>query len=139
VRVVFDVNVVVRAALGSPGVARLLARAGAGEYSILGSSLLRAEFLIAVRRPRLAAVVDADALRVVSRLLEVAVEPVDLLVSFPECRDPKDRYLLAMVRDGRADFLVTNDDDLLVLERINACEIVRPEEFGRRLETKHDD
>lgn len=54
----------------------------------------------------------------------------------PDCRDSKDRYLLALARDGNADFLVTNDKDLLCLSPFGACEIVTPEEFARRIEQR---
>lgn len=63
-------------------------------------------------------------------------EEVQLLPLLPPCRDPDDSYLLAMARDGDADFLVTNDKDLLCLSPFGKCEIVTPEEFARRLEIR---
>lgn len=42
------------------------------------------------------------------------------------CRDPKDNYLLAMAKDGRADFLVARDRDLLSLGAPR-----QPARFGR--------
>ncbi len=39
-------------------------------------------------------------------------------------RDPKDDYLLAYAVVGRADFLVTGDSDLLILDRVGALRIV---------------
>jgi putative PIN family toxin of toxin-antitoxin system len=44
-------------------------------------------------------------------------------------RDPKDDYLLAYALVGEADYLVTGDKDLLVLEQVDKVKIVTPREF----------
>ena len=44
-------------------------------------------------------------------------------------RDPKDDYLLAYALVGGADYLVTGDDDLLVLKQVDKVKIVTPREF----------
>jgi len=45
------------------------------------------------------------------------------------CRDPKDNFLLSLSLDGRADFLLTGDKDLLVLEKFAETKIVTMSEF----------
>ena len=42
------------------------------------------------------------------------------------CRDASDDYLLGLCVAGGADYLVTRDEDLLVLGRFGATEIVYP-------------
>ncbi|MEA3408298.1 MAG: putative toxin-antitoxin system toxin component, PIN family [Chloroflexota bacterium] len=44
-------------------------------------------------------------------------------------RDPKDDYLIAYALVGRADYLVTGDLDLLILEKVEDVEIVTPREL----------
>lgn len=44
-------------------------------------------------------------------------------------RDPKDDYLLAYAVVGEADYLVTGDDDLLVLGNVEGVKIVTAREF----------
>jgi putative PIN family toxin of toxin-antitoxin system len=39
------------------------------------------------------------------------------------CRDPKDNYLLALAKDGNADYLITDDKDLLVLQQFGKTKI----------------
>lgn len=51
-------------------------------------------------------------------------------------RDFKDDYLLAYAMVGDADYLVTGDDDLLVLKQIHKIKIVSPLEFLQVLEGK---
>ena len=40
------------------------------------------------------------------------------------CRDKKDNFLLSLAVDSKADYLVTGDDDLLVLEKIESTKIM---------------
>lgn len=49
-------------------------------------------------------------------------------------RDVKDDPLLACALASRAEFIVTKDKDLLVLEKPFGIEIVTPREFYRKLE-----
>ncbi|HEX9990949.1 MAG TPA: putative toxin-antitoxin system toxin component, PIN family [Chloroflexia bacterium] len=65
-----------------------------------------------------------DMLKIIVDLIPSVHEPIP-----PVTRDPKDDYLLAYALLGRADYLVTGDDDLLVLGAIEGVEIVRPAEF----------
>ena len=44
-------------------------------------------------------------------------------------RDPKDDYLLAYAAVAHADYLVTGDRDLLVLEKVAGVRILTPKEF----------
>jgi uncharacterized protein len=45
------------------------------------------------------------------------------------CRDDNDNFLLNLVVDGKADFLITGNKDLLVLEKINKTKIITISDF----------
>ena len=45
------------------------------------------------------------------------------------CRDEKDNFLLALAQDSEADFLLTGDKDLLVLNPFGKTQILRLPEF----------
>ena len=45
----------------------------------------------------------------------------------------KDNYLLSLATDANADYLITGDNDLLVLEKINSTQIIRYKEFEKLL------
>jgi predicted nucleic acid-binding protein len=51
-------------------------------------------------------------------------------------RDIKDDYLLAYALVGRADYLVTGGEDLLVLGDVEGVKIVRPAEFWRVIQER---
>jgi predicted nucleic acid-binding protein len=55
-------------------------------------------------------------------------------VYVPELRDPKDLYLLSLAKAADANFLLTGDKDLLVLEWYNLTEIISYSEFIVRLD-----
>jgi predicted nucleic acid-binding protein len=50
--------------------------------------------------------------------------------------DPEDDYVLAAVRLGRADYLVTGDHGLLALREYAGAKIVGPREFVTILESR---
>ncbi len=54
-------------------------------------------------------------------------------VSVPECRDPLDRPFLELALSGRADALVTGDNDLLALAPIFSVPILTPDAFRAQL------
>lgn len=45
-------------------------------------------------------------------------------------RDPKDDYLLAYAVVGEADYLVTGDNDLLILKKVEGMKIITPRDFA---------
>ena len=49
------------------------------------------------------------------------------------CRDPKDNFLLNLAIDGNADYLITGDKDLLILEKINNTKIITIADFKLKL------
>ncbi len=60
------------------------------------------------------------------RQLSLVVEVVNNVVPLKACRDPKDDKFLSLATSGQADFLLTGDKDLLVLDpfrkiRIFSC------------------
>ena len=46
-----------------------------------------------------------------------------------QCRDPKDNFLLDIAVDGKADFLITGDNDLLELKEIKKTKIIKISDF----------
>jgi uncharacterized protein len=44
-------------------------------------------------------------------------------------RDPKDDFLLALSIDSQADYLLTGDEDLLVLQKIEQTSILKIADF----------
>jgi uncharacterized protein len=135
-RAVVDTNIVIRALLKRRGtVGPILERLEAGHYTLLYSPGLLTEVLNVLRRDRFRTKYgvreeDLEALLTLIVLRGQEVLPSTRIV---ECRDPKDDQILEIAVDGRADIIVTGDEDLLVLTPFRDIPIVGPAEFLARL------
>lgn len=49
---------------------------------------------------------------------------------FEICRDPKDNIFLDLIFESRADYLITGDQDLLVLDSFETAKIISPSDFS---------
>ncbi|MFN8968710.1 MAG: putative toxin-antitoxin system toxin component, PIN family [Pseudanabaena sp.] len=65
------------------------------------------------------------------KLLEKA-ELVEIEESINICRDPKDDKFLELAVSGKADFIITGDQDLLVLNPFRNIEIITAKDFLSR-------
>lgn len=71
-------------------------------------------------------------------LLLDQAELVDIPEIEPISRDPKDDKFLVTAREARADYLVTEDEDLLVLKEYEGVKIINTETFLSVLEQEED-
>jgi putative PIN family toxin of toxin-antitoxin system len=114
-RVVFDTNVVLSALLFTHGrLSWLVGHWQTGDCLPLVSRTTAAELAIILAYPkfRLSAEEQLEALANYVTFCEV----VEIAKSCPVlCRDPKDQPFLDLAHCGKADLLVTGDEDLLVL------------------------
>lgn len=62
-------------------------------------------------------------------LIEEYGEIVKVKSTVQICRDDKDNFLLALAKDGKADYLVTGDKDLLILESFEKTKITNLTKF----------
>jgi uncharacterized protein len=53
-----------------------------------------------------------------------------------ECRDPKDDKILELALNGQAQYIVSGDKDLLVLNPFRAVKIVMAEEFLKLIQVE---
>jgi uncharacterized protein len=56
---------------------------------------------------------------------------VEVIEKVQECRDPKDDKILELALNGQAEYIVSGDKDLLVLNPFRDVKIVTVEEFLR--------
>jgi putative PIN family toxin of toxin-antitoxin system len=56
-------------------------------------------------------------------------ELVEVLEDSKICRDPKDDKFLNLASSGKANFIVTGDDDLLILKSYRGIQILNAKDF----------
>jgi predicted nucleic acid-binding protein len=49
------------------------------------------------------------------------------------CRDLKDNYLISLAVDSNADFLITGDNDLLVLHKVENTSMINFNDFEKTM------
>jgi len=55
--------------------------------------------------------------------------PIETNETISECRDPKDNKFLELAVCGKADFIISGDEDLLVLNPFRNIQIITPDSF----------
>jgi putative PIN family toxin of toxin-antitoxin system len=99
------------------------------EHCLLFSEQLFSEIDRAVRKPYPAKkIVRFDYEKLVANL-RVNTELVEVHSVVDACRDPKDNFLLALAKDGNADYLITGDDDLRDMKEFAKTKIVSLSDF----------
>lgn len=91
---------------------------------LLFSEELLEEFIEVAGRPKFRSYFPAQSVEELLSLFDEFGELIDVKSTVDLCRDPKDNFLLALAKDGYADFLVTGDDDLLALKNFENTKIL---------------
>lgn len=136
-RVVVDANVLIRALIKPDGtVGPVLKRLRRQNYLFVYSRPMLDELLNKLMLPRIRVKYHLDP-DVIQTLLEVIarngmyVEPTGRI---SVCRDVKDNMILEAAIAGRADCIVSTDEDLIVLSPYEGIPVVSPAQFLRKLE-----
>ncbi|MDD4018807.1 MAG: putative toxin-antitoxin system toxin component, PIN family [Kiritimatiellae bacterium] len=141
-RVVLDANIVISALIrpdSAPGRILRAAVDGAAVRMVTSGPLLdELGGALAYRRLQRHLKMDPQEREAFVVLLEQISDPVRIADYPPPgiCRDPKDEPYLQTALAGRADFIVSGDNDLLVLMRIEQIPIVNAAAFEHVLHTK---
>lgn len=131
-RVVVDTNVLVSAViLPTSRVAAILLYLQRGEFAPLYCAETLEELAGVLNRPRIRVkyhLSDADIRAVLDLILLRGhyIEPVERVTI---CRDPKDDIFLEVALAGKADRIVSGDDDLLSLHPFMGIPVVTPGTF----------
>lgn len=135
-RVVFDTVVFVRCLINPHGRWGALVFEHAGRYRLFVSEPVLVEILEVLARPELTkkfrSLRGLDRTRVLDLLAQASV--VELPAIPPVSRDPKDDKFLATARAARAQYLVSEDEDLLHLGEYEGIKMVNALQFLRILE-----
>ena len=131
-RAVVDTSVLVRAIIKRQGtVAPIISRLRESHFTLLYSAELLEELVEVLDRPRIRVkqrLTDED-IRAVLGVIRLRGEVVVPNRRVRLCRDPDDDKFLEVALAGKADVIVSGDDDLLVLDPFEGIPIVGPAAF----------
>ena len=125
-RFVFDTNVIVSAALLAGAVPRQALDKALDKGRILISVPVLLELAEVLSRKKLNKyLLEEERMRFLVALLKEA-ELVEITEVITDCRDVKDNKFLELAVSGKADYIVSGDEDLLVLSPYRGIPILTP-------------
>ncbi|MBI4735911.1 MAG: putative toxin-antitoxin system toxin component, PIN family [candidate division NC10 bacterium] len=138
-RAVLDTNVIVSGLITSKGTPADLLTAWRNRRFdlVIGPAILQ-EIERVLRLPRITKayrLAPQDISGLVELLTSRAVLTPGRLAIPSTARDPEDDQILACAIEGHADYIVTGDQDLLILERFQGIPIIPPAAFAAVLRT----
>ncbi len=100
-----------------------------GLFEVIISDEQLAEITTLLRRPKFRKHFTTDDIEEFLSLLYKSAQVVAVHHTIKDCRDKKDNFLLETAIRGKADYIVTGDKDLLILNPYRGKEIIGFREF----------
>jgi putative PIN family toxin of toxin-antitoxin system len=133
VRTVLDTNVLVSGLVAKGGAPRQVLDAWLeGQYILVTSLYLVEELAHVLSYPRIAKRLhlgEEELVVVMAALLSKAEVTPGHLHLPGVTRDPKDDAVVACAKEGEADYIVSGDQDLLVLGKYEGIRVITPRQF----------
>jgi putative PIN family toxin of toxin-antitoxin system len=96
---------------------------------LLFSNELVEEFISVSKRPMFKKYFSEKDVASLLETMSSIGKLIEVKSNIQDCRDFKDNFLLNLAIDGKADYLVTGDNDLLVLKKIKKVQIITIKEL----------
>jgi len=132
-KVVIDTNIWISYLLGSL-LQDLDEKILSKEIKVVVSEEMLKELSEVSSRPKFKNIFTAKRIKELFSLLDsyaIVISPGQNIVA---CRDEKDNFLLEVALEGKADYLITGDEDLLVLNSFQGIKIITPKDFEKIIE-----
>jgi putative PIN family toxin of toxin-antitoxin system len=124
-----NTNILVSAALAPAGVPARCVSKALTEFVVLSSHAAQAELWNVLQRRKFDRQVPLEVRHALFNFLTAAQTLVEVIAKVTDCRDPKDNIFLELALSGDADFIVTGDNDLLMLDPWRGIRIVTSSSF----------
>jgi hypothetical protein len=139
-RAVLDTNVLISGLIAEGGAPRQLLDAWLEDrYTLVTSLYLVEELIHVLSYPRISKhlkLTEGEMATILTTLLsKAAVTPGHLQLP-GVTRDPKDDAIVACAKEGEADYIISGDQDLLILDDYDDVQIVTPRRFVEILESR---
>ncbi len=128
-RLVLDTNVLVSAILSPSSISAKVLNWGEDNGFILYSDATLTEFLSVLGRSKFSKYIDHEDIDGLSIRIKTVWLFVEILNQVQLCQDPKDDKFIDLALNGDASYLITGDNDLLVLNQIADTSVINPRTF----------
>jgi putative PIN family toxin of toxin-antitoxin system len=128
-RLIIDTNVIVSSLLFAYSVPRQAVNKALDHGNILISQPIVLELTKVLSRKKLNRyLLEEERIKFLADFLKVT-EVIEITQNFDLCRDKKDNKFIDLAVCGNADYLITGDDDLLILKSFHSTSIITPRQF----------
>jgi uncharacterized protein len=131
-RVVIDTNAWLSGLLWGGLPDQILQQVDSGTIQAIASEAILDELARTLDRPKLQRRLNQLGLKAAAIMLavrQVVIVVKDVPIPVENLRDPKDAMIVAAAIVGKADVIVTGDQDLLVLDTVAGIKILTPRDF----------
>lgn len=127
-KIVIDTNIWISFLVGKH-IARMEDIIFEHDLNILYSEELLDEIMSVINRPKFRKYFEETELNLIEEIFKTVGNKINVKSKINICRDEKDNFLLSLCKEGKADFLITGDDDLLSLKKFESAQIVNYKNF----------
>jgi hypothetical protein len=99
--------------------------------TILFSDELFEEVIEVLHRPKIKKYLTDEQIADIIGLIYHKAQWIKIVEKTDICRDKKDNFLLDLAGNGKADYLITGDEDLLILKDFHGTKIVNFKDFNK--------
>ena len=96
---------------------------------ILFSKELIEEINETIKKPKLKKYFKGNAIEEMFIAFDTYIDLIEVTSKINICRDPNDNFLLALSKDGKANYLITGDKDLLEIQQYEKATILKISDF----------
>jgi putative PIN family toxin of toxin-antitoxin system len=134
VKAVIDTNVFISAIIIKKSIPREIFNLfRKKKYELTISPLILAEIIKTLEKPKIKRYIKDQEPKDILAYLQEFAEFVSPEEKVSACRDRKDNIILECALAGKVDFIITGDNDLLILKTFHNIEIITPKLFLDKL------
>ncbi|WP_242048985.1 putative toxin-antitoxin system toxin component, PIN family [Planktothrix sp. FACHB-1365] len=127
---IFDANIIISAVLLPESKPDLAIRKAQNSGNILMSPEIWAELEQVLARPKFDRYISLeDRSKFLQDFFDTVILVMEVTEKIQECRDPKDNKYLELAVNGQADYIITGDADLLVLNPFREKPVITVSDF----------
>ncbi|MEM7107980.1 MAG: putative toxin-antitoxin system toxin component, PIN family [Bacteroidota bacterium] len=131
-KVIFDTNIWISYLIGGQ-LANITELLSSRKIELVLSKQLLTELTEVTSRKKFRRYFDEQKVNELLKLMDILGTNYEI-AEYPNiCRDPKDNFLLGLIRVSRADFLITGDQDLLELNPFEGTEIIEANQLLEKI------
>ncbi len=128
-RLVFDTNVLISGLLSDNSIPQKIFDYAQANAILLISQEIFQELAEVLTHSKFDRYITLEKRSKFLNLLSLKAEMIEIITEIDLCRDPKDNKFLELAVNGKADYLISGDQDLLILNPFQEISILSPQAF----------